>query len=340
MAHVLRVAVPPHVAALPERSGHGRMWHRVLAELEGRVRLEVREPGRRLARRPDAWLADGHRELPDVAEPLVAQVHEAPPRDPAARALLDPVFAAHLENAVTATVARADAIVTLSYFSARDLQLEYGVPAERLHVAHLGVDPDVFHPRDGDAGRARVGAPYVLFVGVLHPRKNIAVLREAMGRLAAQGLPHVLAIVGSPPADRAEAGALVREALAELPGAPGRIVALERPDDRELAALYAGADAFCLPSLSEGFGLPALEAMSCGAPVVAADRGALPEVVGEAGVLVEPTPLGVELGLARVLGDAQLRAELHERGRERAQGFTWARTAGAWVEALDRVTAR
>jgi glycosyltransferase involved in cell wall biosynthesis len=340
MPHVLRVAVSPPVAALPERSGHGRMWQRVLAELEGRVRLDVREPGRRLARRPDAWLADGHRELPDVAEPIVAQVHEAPPRDPAARALLDPAFAAHLEAAVVATVARADAVVTLSYFSARELQLEYGLPAEQLHVAHLGVDPEVFSPREAGAGRERIGAPYVLFVGVLHPRKNIGVLREAMARLAAQGLPHVLAVVGAPPADRADPGTLVRDALAELPGAPGRVIAVEGAGDAELAALYAGADAFCLPSLSEGFGLPALEAMACGTPVVAADRGALPEVVGDAGVLVEPTALGVELGLARVLGDPRLRAELHERGRERAQGFTWARTADAWVEALDRVTAR
>jgi glycosyltransferase involved in cell wall biosynthesis len=161
-----------------------------------------------------------------------------------------------------------------------------------------------------------------------------------MSRLAAQGLPHVLAIVGSPPADRADPGALMHEALAELPGAPGRIVALDRLSDAELAAVYAGADAFCLPSLSEGFGLPALEAMACGAPVVAADRGALPEVVGDAGVLVEPTVLGLELGLARVLGDPQLRAELHERGRERALGFSWDHTADGWLEALDRVTAR
>src|SRR3954462_2988077 len=147
MPYVLRVAVPPDVAALREQSGHGRMWARVLAELEGHVRLAAREPGRRLARRPDVWLADGHRALPDVAGPVVAQVHEAPPRDPAARALLDPTFAAHLEAAVAATVARADAIITLSYFSARDLQRDYGIAAERLHVAHLGVDPAVFQPR-------------------------------------------------------------------------------------------------------------------------------------------------------------------------------------------------
>jgi glycosyltransferase involved in cell wall biosynthesis len=338
MPHVLRVAVPPVVAGLPSRGGHGRMWSRVLAELAGRVRLDVRPPGRGRGRRVDAWLADGHLPLPDVDEPIVAQVHEAPPRDPAARALLDPVFAAHLDGMVGAAVERAEMIVTGSYFAARELQAAYGLDPQRLHVAHHGVDLDVFRPREG--GRERIGTPYVLFVGVLHPRKNIGVLREAMARLAAQGLPHVLVVVGSPPADRPDPGPLVREALAELRGAPGRVVALRDLGDDELAALYAGADAFCLPSLSEGFGLPALEAMACGAPVVAADRGALPEVVGDAGVLVEPTALGVELGLARVLGDAALRAELHDRGRERAQAFSWARTAEGWLEALDRVTAR
>ena len=334
MPHVLRVAVPPDVAALREQSGHGRMWTRVLAELEGRVRLDIRSPGRRLARRPDVWIADGHRALPDVAEPVVAQVHEAPPRDPAARALLDPAFAAHLEAAVAATVPRADAIMTLSYFSARSLQHDYGLAPERLHVAHLGVDPGVFRPRPG--GRERVGAPYVLFVGVLHPRKNLGVLREAMARLAAQGTPRVLAIVGAPPADRADPGTLLRDALADLPGG---VVAIERPSDEELAALYTEADAFCLPSLSEGFGLPALEAMACGAPVVAADRGALPEVVGEAGSSSSRRRWGSSSAGPRARR-RDLRAELHERGRERAAGFTWARTAEAWMEALDRVTAR
>src|SRR5439155_7105764 len=279
---VLRVAVHPDVAAGAPRTGHGRVWQRVLAELEGRVSLAVRPPGRRLARRPDVWLADGHRPLPAVAEPLVAQVHEPPPREAAARALLGPAFLADLDRAVAATVRRADVVITPSAFAAGELGAAYGLDRERVRPAHHGVDADRFRP-GLPGGRGRVGAPYVAFVGVLHPRKNLDALREAMARLAARGAPHALAVVWSLPADRAEPGPLVREALADLPGAAGRLVALRDLDDGELAAVLAGADAFCLPSLSEGFGLPALEAMACGAPVVAADRGALPEVVAGGG---------------------------------------------------------
>jgi len=333
MPHVLRVAVPPDVAALPPHTGHGRMWSRVLGELRGRVKLEVRSPGRGLRRRPDVWLADGHRELPDVRERLVVQVHEAPPSDPAVRADITPEFLDLLDRCVAAAVERADMVITGSAFAAGELRAVYGLGAERLQVAYHGVDTTVFRP----GGRSPVAQPYVLFVGVLHPRKGIAALREAMARLTAAGRPHVLAVVGSPPRDRADAGALVEQAVA---GLPGGLVALQDLDDAALAEVYAGADAFCLPSLAEGFGLTALEAMACGAPVVAANRAALPEVVGDAGVLVEPTAEGVAAGLARVLDDGALAARLREAGPARAAEFSWRRTADAWLEALGRVTAR
>ncbi|HEY3018885.1 MAG TPA: glycosyltransferase family 1 protein, partial [Solirubrobacteraceae bacterium] len=211
----------------------------------------------------------------------------------------------------------------------------YGLAPDRVRPAHHGVDADRFHP-GLPGGRERIGAPYVAFVGVLHPRKNLGALREAMARLAARGAPHALAVVWSPPADRADPGGLVREALAELPGAPGRLVALRDLDDRELAAVLAGADAFCLPSLSEGFGLPALEAMACGAPVVAAARGALPEVVAGGGLLVEPTADELDAALDRVLTDARLAQDLRERGRRRALELPWSRTADDWVAALEQ----
>src|SRR4051812_33218117 len=160
MTGVLRVAVPPDVAALPAHGGHGRMWHRVLAELRDRVRLEVRPPGPRRLRRPDVWLTDGQAPLPDVPEPLLAQVHQAPPPDPAAplaggaagappparaaRALTAPPFLAHLERTVGDAVARADLIITGAHFTAAELRVAYDLPAARVHVAHHGVDLDVF----------------------------------------------------------------------------------------------------------------------------------------------------------------------------------------------------
>jgi glycosyltransferase involved in cell wall biosynthesis len=96
----------------------------------------------------------------------------------------------------------------------------------------------------------------------------------------------------------------------------------------------AGADAFCLPSLYEGFGLTALEAMACGAPVVVSDRGALPELVGDAGVVVQPTADAVADGLRRVLSDRDAAAALGVQAAARARGFSWEQTARGWLEVL------
>ena len=96
----------------------------------------------------------------------------------------------------------------------------------------------------------------------------------------------------------------------------------------------AGADAFCLPSLYEGFGLTALEAMACGAPVIVSDRGALPEVVDGGGIVVEPSPEAIANALERVLSDDELASSLRRRAVERARTFTWARTASGWLAVL------
>ena len=137
-----------------------------------------------------------------------------------------------------------------------------------------------------------------------------------MSRLARAGYPHALALVASPALDRPDSADLQREAVAELPGAPNRIAAVSDPTDDDLAGLMAEADAYCLPSLFEGFGLTALEAMACGTAVVVSDRGALPEVVGDAGLVVTPDADAVTSALERVLGDPSLRDELsREVGR-------------------------
>ena len=208
-----------------------------------------------------------------------------------------------------------------------------------MRVVPHGVDP-VFEPgRPGGpelvASHARAAVrPYVLYAASLHPRKNLPALREAIAMLATEGRPQVLAIAGGPAPDRLDSRDLEAAARAELPGAPGRVVRVGTPTDTELAALMAGADAFCLPSLYEGFGLTALEAMACGAPVVAADRGALPEVLGGAGVLVSPTATGIADGLRRVLDDPGEAERLRVAGPRRAAQFPWSRTVSGWLEVL------
>ncbi|HEX6388309.1 MAG TPA: glycosyltransferase, partial [Solirubrobacteraceae bacterium] len=111
------------------------------------------------------------------------------------------------------------------------------------------------------------------------------------------------------------------------------------PDDAELADLMRGAAAFCLPSLAEGYGLPALEALACGTPAIVSNRGALPEVVGDAALVVEPEVDAVTDALRRVLGDADVAARLRAKGPARARTLSWEGTADGWMAAIERAVA-
>jgi glycosyltransferase involved in cell wall biosynthesis len=228
-------------------------------------------------------------------------------------------------------VARAAAgIVAVSATTADDVRRFLGVPAARVHVAHHAVDPR-FRPVDAAESAAvlrrhGLSSPFVLFVGSASPRKNLATLVQACRRLWADGGAVPLVVAGPARPD-------------EIPGAAqdiaaGRIAWVGYVPEAELPALYTAATVLAFPSSYEGFGLPALEAMSCGTPVLAGRGGALPEVVGDAGVLVEPTDAAAMAdALGALLRDAPLRARLRERGRQRARGFTWARTAQQTVAA-------
>jgi glycosyltransferase involved in cell wall biosynthesis len=314
------------VAGLVPGTGHGTAWSSVLAELR-------EEPGVKLVRsgRADVWLASGHAEVPD-GRPLVAQVHEAGWADPDLRRTLHPDFAAAMDAATGAAVRAAAHVITPSDAARRQVIEAYASAPEAVHAIPHGVDHRLFQP-GGDRGRALVGGPYVLFVGVLHPRKNFAAVRAAVAALARAGYPQGLAIVGNPAADP-DADAYLREASAELPGFAGRVRLFRELPTADVAALMASADAFCLPSLFEGFGLPALEAMACGAPVVVSDRGALPEVVADAGLIVDPDPEAVSDGILRIIGDPALADRLRSAGVARSADFSWKRTAAGWLDVL------
>jgi glycosyltransferase involved in cell wall biosynthesis len=219
----------------------------------------------------------------------------------------------------------AAAVLTVSAFSKEELARTLGLPPTRLQVVPPGVDAR-FHPpapAEVEAARAALGLPahYLLAVGNAKPHKN---LRRLVA--AASQLPAPLVLLAGPDARR-------------LLALPAEVVALPEVDEALLPALYRGADALLLPSLHEGFGLPALEAMASGCPVVAARAGALPEVVDGAGYLVAPEDTGAWVEATRKLAaDPALRESLVARGLARASGFSWdacaRRTADVYRQAL------
>jgi glycosyltransferase involved in cell wall biosynthesis len=229
---------------------------------------------------------------------------------------------------VRAHARRAGRILVPSRFTAGEVQRQLGVPAQRVAICPPGAPawtPRARAPQEG----------YILFFSTLEPRKNVAGLLDAYERL----LDRLASEAGRGVADRAAVPDLILagkttdharpwlERIARRPLAGHvRHIGYVEPDDR--AALYAGARLLVIPSFDEGFGIPALEAMACGVPVVAADRGALPEVVGEAGTLVNPDdPADIAAGMARMLADTAYADACAAKGIERARQFSWERTA-------------
>lgn len=318
MRRRLRVGVPEAVRSYNPRVGHGRVWREVLRELEALAKLSFGG-----ARRLDVWLADGHAEVPDTGLPLVVQIHEASWRLPEVEPHFTAEFLDHNERLTGLAASKATRVITASQATKAQIAQRLDLAADVIDVVAHGV---ALRP----AGPSPVAGPYVLFAASVHPRKNLGSLRAALADLAD---PPPLVLVVSEAADRPDSSALMEQALAPLPGGVRRV---EEPDDDELAALMAGCSAFVLPSHWEGFGLTALEAMACGAPVIVSDRGALPEVVGDAGLTCTPDPPALAAALTRVLSDPALAESMRSRGRERASHFTWERTARGWLESLER----
>jgi glycosyltransferase involved in cell wall biosynthesis len=230
-------------------------------------------------------------------------------------------------------LAQQDArLVLCSSQATFDDAVDAGLPRDRLRLVPLGVRPRLVSDDEITTVRKRRGLPrpYVLSVGTIEPRKNLPTLVQAFGDLARAGLDLVL--VG-PEGWNEDLGRLV-EPLGERAKPLGFVT------EGELATLYAGASAFAYPSSWEGFGLPVLEAMAYGAPVVTSAGTACAEVAGEAALLVDPRdPEQLHKALIRVLEDVDLADRLRHDGRLRASQFTWERTAELTVAAYREAAA-
>lgn len=225
---------------------------------------------------------------------------------------------------------RADRIIADSEATARDLVAHFRVEPQRIRVVYLG-GPEAAQVSDSAATRKAYHLPerYFLFVGTLQPRKNLRRLLQAFARIAPRYPDVALALAGQ--AGRG-APALVAE-IGRL-GLTERVQLLGYVPSAALPALFAGAVGFVFPSLYEGFGMPALDAMAWGTPVIAAATSSFPEVVGDAGVLVDPLDVAaLASALERLLEEPSLREQLTVAGRIRAASFTWERCAEG-VEAV------
>jgi glycosyltransferase involved in cell wall biosynthesis len=218
--------------------------------------------------------------------------------------------------------------VTVSESSKRDIAAQMGIPLERLHVVPVGVDPETFRPVPGVA---RVRGRIMSTASADVPMKGLAPLLEALAKVRTERDDAHLVVIGK------VKGKSPIPALIERLGLAGSVTFVSDVTTERIVELYAEAEVAAVPSLYEGFSLPAIEAMACGVPVVATTGGALPEVVGydgDTGLLVPPAdPSAMAAALRRVLDDTDLRERIGDRGRARVlERFTWRITAARTVE--------
>lgn len=315
-----------------------RVGNRTLARVLGADPwYRARVPLARSWRDADVYLQSAHEPAPFVSgPPHVAMVHDVAFMRPDADRFFEPPTRAYLDRWTATNVHRAERVIAVSDWVREELVRIYGLRLDRVDVAPHGVDGDRFMRRSHrlDVGptlrRLGINAPYILFLGTLQPRKNLGTLVRGCAVARHRGMPHELVLAGG-------RGWRYADVAAELDGAEdGGVHQTGAIDPNDLPLLLAGASAFVSVALDEGFGMPVLEAMASGVPVVAANQGGLASAVGDAGIQVDPMDVdAIANALLRVTSDETLRQELCARGRARASEFTWERAAERVWQSLE-----
>ncbi|HEV3095784.1 MAG TPA: glycosyltransferase family 1 protein [Candidatus Dormibacteraeota bacterium] len=277
--------------------------------------------------RPDVSFIPGHVLPIALGLPSVVTIHDiGHRREPRSYARTTRWY---LEASTRYAARRASRLIAVSKSTADDLMRAYGVPGGRITVIHSGIDAR-FRPQNPATvqqvlHRLGIAEPYFLYLGRNHPRKNLPMLRRAFDDARRRGLEATLVLAG-PGHDAASSD---------------RVRVLPYVAAEELPALYAGAVALTLPSRFEGFGFPALEAMRCGTAVIASTAGALPEIVGTAGILLSPDDAGAwSQAMLELAGDPDLQRRLIAAGNTRSAEFTWEAAAAKTWRVLDSVARR
>lgn len=240
-----------------------------------------------------------------------------------------------LKNGTKSSVENADHIITISNFSKQDIIEQYGISNNKITVAYPGYDKDRFKIKDLPAGKAglrlkiqetkrkyKIGESYIIYIGTLQPRKNLIRLIEAFARIEGD---LQLVIVGKSSGE-GKSGWMYQDIL-NAPkkfGIENRVIFTGFVPTEDLKDLLLRAKAFILPSLWEGFGITVVEAMACGVPVIVSDVSSLPEVVGSAGLLIDPYSINqIEQAIRTVVNDKKLQIKYSKASLSQAKNFSW-----------------
>jgi glycosyltransferase involved in cell wall biosynthesis len=247
----------------------------------------------------------------------------------------------YLTHYVPISIKKSQHVVTISENAKREIMEHYRVPAEKITIVNPALDHDFFYRRgEPEVNKMRqkysITKPYILYTGTLEPRKNILGILESYVQLP-EDLRNSYSLVLA--GGKGWLDDEIKNRLDELKDYD--IITTGYVPDEDLPAIYSGASVFVYPSHYEGFGMPPLEAMACGVPVISANNSSLPEAVGDAGILIDADDTkGLAKNVERVLRDSALAKEMSEKGLKRAKKFTWESSAATMLKVINEVGAK